>query len=209
MPRTLMRSAIVLLVTALLLPLTVSLALAHGHTTVGDYELVIGFKNEPAYQGEPNGLDLSVTNTKTGEKVNDLADTLKVELLFGASKKELAIRPQWGKDGAYTADVLPTADGDYTWHIWGTIENTPVDVSMMSGPETFGPVKAKSTVAFPAAESTPAELNAQAATAAQTAQTALIVGGLGALIGVAGLAVAVLALRSRKPATAAAQQRAV
>ena len=68
------------------------------------------------------------------------------------------MRPQWGEDGAYTTDVLPTADGDYTWHIWGTIENTPVDVSMMSGPETFGAVKAKSTVAFPAAESTPAEL---------------------------------------------------
>ena len=42
---------------------------AHGRTQVGDYELVIGFRNEPAYQGEPNGLDLSVTNTATNEPV--------------------------------------------------------------------------------------------------------------------------------------------
>jgi hypothetical protein len=29
----------------------------------GDYELMIGFHKEPAYQGEPNGFDLFVTNT--------------------------------------------------------------------------------------------------------------------------------------------------
>src|SRR3712207_3968541 len=111
---------------------TSSIVLAHGHTTVGDYELVIGFRNEPAYQGEPNGLDLFVTNTKTGEKVNDLADTLKAEIIFGGTKKELEIRAKWGEDGAYTADVLPTQAGDYTWHIWGDIKGTPVDVSMTS-----------------------------------------------------------------------------
>ena len=114
--------------------LGLSVASAHGHTEVGDYELVIGFHNEPAYQSEPNGLDLFVTNKKTGEKVNDLADTLKVEIIFGSSKKELKIRPQWGEDGAYTADVLPTVAGDYTWHIWGAIKGTPVDVSMTSSP---------------------------------------------------------------------------
>lgn len=58
---------------ALLLPFTVA---AHGVTQVGDYELVIGFHNEPAYQGEPNGLDLFVTNTTTNERVNGLEETL-------------------------------------------------------------------------------------------------------------------------------------
>ena len=40
-------------------------ATAHGQTEVGDYELEIGFKNEPSLQGEPNGLELFVTNKTT------------------------------------------------------------------------------------------------------------------------------------------------
>ena len=212
MNRFFRRLALALLIAALLIPLTVSIASAHGHTTVGDYELVIGFQNEPAYQSQPNGLDLFVTNTKTGEKVNDLADTLKVEIVFGSSKKELTIRPQWGQDGAYTAEVLPTVDGDYTWHIWGDIKGTPVDVSMTSSPDTFSAIRAKSTVAFPVAEATPAELQAQVMAAQQAAQTALIVGIAGAALGLAGIVVGFLGLRVRGAAhaqTAGQTQRAV
>jgi hypothetical protein len=144
-----------------------------------------------------------VTNKKTGEKVNDLADTLKAEIIFGGSKKELKIRAQWGQDGAYTADVLPTAAGDYTWHIWGDIKGTPIDVSMSSSPDTFSSIEAKSAVAFPAAEATPAELQAQAAAAQRAAQTALLVGVAGALLGVIGIVVGVLGLRARRVGSAA------
>ena len=206
MSPVLRRMALALLA-ALLIPFTASVASAHGHTEVGDYTLVIGFHNEPAYQSEPNGLDLFVTNTKTGEKVNDLADTLKVELLFGSSKKELKIRPQWGEDGAYTADVLPTVAGDYTWHIWGDIKGTPVDVSMTSSPETFSAIRGKAEVAFPAAEATPAELQAQVAAVQQSAQMALIVGVAGAALGVAGIIVGFLGLRARGAAQVASAGR--
>jgi hypothetical protein len=167
---------------------------------------VIGFHNEPAYQGEPNGLDLFVTNKATGEKVNELADTLKAEIIFGGSKKELEIRAQWGEDGAYTADLLPTVAGDYTWHIWGDIKGMPIDVSMTSSPETFGAVTAKSVVAFPAAEATPAELQSQIAAAQQAAQTALLVGVAGVALGLVGIAVGVLGLRAGRARTAVARQ---
>src|SRR3954463_3493698 len=108
MSSTLRRIGLALLLAALLIPFSVSIASAHGHITVGDYTLVIGFHNEPAYQGEPNGLDLFVSNTKTKENINGLADSLKVEIIFGASKKELKVKPQFGRDGAYTAYVLPS-----------------------------------------------------------------------------------------------------
>ena len=206
MSRVYRRMALALLLAALLLPFTTSLALAHGHTEVGDYELVIGFHNEPAYQGEPNGLDLFVTNKATGEKINDLADTLKAEIIFGSSKKELEIRAQWGEDGAYTADLLPTVAGDYTWHIWGDIKGTPIDVSMTSSPDTFSAIRAKSAVAFPAAEATPAELQAQAVAAQQAAQIALMVGVAGAVLGVIGIAVGVLGLRAGRTGTSVASQ---
>ncbi|HEU5014388.1 MAG TPA: hypothetical protein VFT66_17830 [Roseiflexaceae bacterium] len=200
MNRLLCRLAFAMLVALALVPFTTSITMAHGHTEAGDYEIVIGFHNEPAYQGEPNGLDLFVTNKKTGEKVNGLEDTLKAEISFGGSKKELKLRAQWGEDGAYTADVLPTEAGDYTWHIWGDINGAPVDVSMTSSPTTFGSVEAKNTVAFPASEATPAELQAQTSAAQHAAQTALLVGIVGIIFGVIGTIVGILGLRSRTKA---------
>jgi hypothetical protein len=170
-------------------------AAAHGHTEVGDYELVIGFHNEPAYQGEPNGLDLFVTNLTTEERVNGLEETLRVEVIFGASTKELQVEPQFGQEGAYTAHILPTEAGDYTWHIFGDIEGTAVDVSMTSGPDTFSAVEPKTSVSFPGAEASTGEIVTKAASAAQTA---LIVGGIGAALGLIGLVLGVLGLRAAR-----------
>jgi hypothetical protein len=158
---------------------------------VGDYELVIGFHNEPAYQGEPNGLDLFVTDLTTGEPVNGLEETLQAEIIYGASKQELTIEAQWGQDGAYTAYVIPTEAGDYTWHIWGEIEGTPVDVSMTSSPDTFSSVAPKNEVAFPAAEPTLNELRDQA-------RLALTVGIVGAVLGLIGIVMGFLGMRAKR-----------
>ena len=170
-------------------------ALAHGQTQVGDYALEIGFHNEPVYQGDANSLDLFVTNSKTNEKVNGLEKTLQAEIIFGSSKKPLTLAPQDGVDGGYTAAVIPTEVGDYTWHIWGTIESTPVDVTMTSSPTTFGSAEAKAAYAFPAAEPALADVKAQAASASSLALIGLIVGIGGVILGVAGLAVGLM----RKP----------
>jgi hypothetical protein len=198
-----------LLLVALCASFTVSVASAHGHTEVGPYSFVIGFKNEPAYQGEPNGLDLTVTETATKTPVTGLEDSLKVTLTYGGTSKELEVRPQWGKDGAYTAYVIPTVAGDYTWHITGDIKGTPVDVTMTSSPETFSAVQAKDTVQFPAPEATAAALAEQAADAVRTAQLALLVGGLGLLLGVVGTVVGVLGWRARRAASAPAGRQRV
>jgi hypothetical protein len=172
-------------------------AFAHGATHVGDYELEIGFHNEPAYQGEPNGLDLFVTNTKTGEKVNGLEDTLQAEIIFGSSKKTLKLEPQEDQDGAYTAYVLPTQTGDYTWHIFGKIGDTPVDVSMTSSPDTFGSVEPKSDYSFPGVEPAASDLNAQIASASGTTQVALIAGVTGTVLGLLGLIFGFLGMRAK------------
>jgi hypothetical protein len=160
---------------------------AHGTTQVGDYTLVIGFHDEPVYVGVPNALDLFVTNFKTNTKVNGLETTLKVEIIFGSSKKELTLVPQEDTDGAYTAYVLPTRAGDYTWHIFGTIENTLVDVSMTSSPTTFDSADALSSIAFPDSSAS--------STGSSGGQTALIVGGVGVVLGLAGLLFGLIAWR--------------
>ena len=202
MKKHLLAGLLVLVLLAAGVPKTV---FAHGHTMVGDYELVIGFHNEPAIQGEPNGLDLFVTNSKTGEKVNDLEKSLKAEIIQGSSKKELALEAQWGQEGAYTAYVLPTEAGDYTWHIFGTIQDTPVDVSMTSSPDTFSSVEAKSTMSFPAVELSTGALQSQTAAAAQSAQTALILGAVGLVAGLAGLVLGALAFFTARRQTSAVQ----
>jgi len=193
---------------------TTGVALAHGHIPVGEYELTIGFLNEPAIVGEPNGLDLLVMHmpeaegeahqaeseehheegdehAEAGEPVSGLEETLHVEIVYGGSRKELPLRAQWEQEGAYTAYVLPMKAGDYTWHIWGDIEGTPVDVEMTSSPDTFSSVEAKADLSFPAAEKTAAELEAQA-------QMALWVGAAGVILGLAGLVTAIVSLRAAR-----------
>lgn len=171
---------------------------AHGHLEVDKYELTIGFKNEPAYNGEPNGLDLRVVNTETDEPVTGLADTLQAELTFGSSSRTLDIRGVWGQDGAYTADIFPVQVGDYTWRIFGEIEGVPVDVSMTSSPDTFSPIRSKADIAFPEAEMSTGELLEKAEAAASSAQTAMIVAVIGLLVGIAGLVVGFLGFRAAK-----------
>jgi hypothetical protein len=180
-------SPLVILLTALLLLVSTLPVFAHGSTTVGDYKLEIGFKIEPALQGELNGLDLIVTNTKTNQPVTGLEQTLKAEIIFGASKKTLELEPVEGEEGAYTAAILPTAVGDYTWHIFGAIEDTPVDISMTSSPTTFVSVVPKSEASFPASEP---DASALAAVQAQANQRAMV----GIVTSIVALLVAILSL---------------
>jgi hypothetical protein len=180
------RLFLMLLATVMAALLVHSVASAHGMTTVGDYELEIGFHNEPVVVGMPNSLDLFVTNAKTGEKVNGLQDTLQAELIFGASQKSFNLEPQEGEDGAYTAYVIPAAAGDYTWHITGKINDTPVDVSMTSSPDTFNSAEDASAYSFPGA----------ANPGAGNTNTALLVGGVGLVVGLIGVGLGLAALRA-------------
>ena len=168
---------------------------AHGKTTVGNYDLEIGFHNEPVIVGMPNSLDLFVTDSTTGKMVNGLETTLSAEIIFGASKKSLTIEPQDGVDGGYTAYIIPTATGDYTWHIFGKINDTPVDVSMTSSPDTFNSAETSSTYLFPAPGSAAPDPAAQAAA---SANTALLVGAGGLVVGLIALVIGFVAMQSAR-----------
>ncbi len=186
---------VALLVVVLLLGSTAPV-FAHGTTPVGNYTLKIGFMNEPALQGEMNGLELDVSNTQTEKPMTGLENSLQAEIIFGASKKTLKIEPVEGEEGVYTTAILPTALGDYTWHIFGKIEDTPVDVSMTSSPTTFVSVVPKSEVSFPGSEPAGTALDAALAQANQKALIGILTGVAGILIGLASLGVALA--RSRK-----------
>lgn len=124
----------------------------------GKYHLVVGFLDEPAYTGFKNSLDLRVTDpTKptpaAGETatngIEGLESTLQVEIIYGDQKMPLTLQPRFRAPGAYNAYVIPMAAGDYTFHIFGTINGDPVDENFTSSPEGFGAVEDASLIQFP------------------------------------------------------------
>ena len=51
--------------------------------------------------------------------------------------------------GEYNAPIMPTAPGDYTFHITGNVHGQPVDVTVTSGDETFDTVQGTAEIQFP------------------------------------------------------------
>jgi len=204
------------------------IASAHEHRSVADgqYEMVVGFLNEPTIQGQLNGLSLTVTQppaeraaTPTpsaeededaldGEPVTGLESTLHAEVKFADQTMTLDLEPGL-EPGRYQALFIPSAAGAYTFHIFGEINGSQVDESFVSGPDTFDDVQASDSMLFPAANSG-AGASSAAADAQDSADSAktlaiigIVIGALGLVAGVAGVA---MAMQSRKPAAAETAQ---
>jgi hypothetical protein len=158
------RSLVITLIAAMCALVVPAMASAHEHRDVADgrYSLVVGFSTEPAYTGFLNGLDQRVSDNSlatpsadgeepAGAPVDGLEETLQAEIIYGDQTMPLTIEPRWQTPGAYDAWVVPTAAGDYTFHIFGTIGDTPIDETFTSSPEGFGSVADQSTIQFPKA----------------------------------------------------------
>jgi hypothetical protein len=176
--------------------------LAHVEIDVGDgqYVMEVGFRDEPAYLGQPNALYLSVEQYATGgtEPVNDLAATLSAEVSKDGQVKNLSLVPVG--EGEYEATFVPTATGDYTFRISGTIGEATVDESITSGPTTFNSVEPLSAIEFPQPLPDPVQLQTAVADANAAASMARTLGVAGIVAGVLGLILGTLALaRSRQP----------
>src|SRR5215207_6778564 len=177
-------------------------ALAHVEIDVGDgqYVMEVGFRDEPAYLGQSNALALTVEQYATGgtKPVNDLAATLSAEISKDGQAMNLSLVPVG--DGEYEAAFVPTATGDYTFRITGTIGEATVDESVTSGPTTFNSVEPMSAIEFPQPLPDPLQLQTAVADANTAATTARTLGGAGIVIGVIGIILGALALaRSRQP----------
>lgn len=155
---------------ALLLTLATA-ASAHESHEVGDYELTVGFSVEPALINEPNGLSLAVQvgTEDDGPPVEGLQETLEAEVTYAGETKTLELRARFGQPGSYIADIFPTAEGTYTFRIFGTIEGTEIDESFTGGPDTFSEVESTNDIAFPAAEGGTDDEASSAVTEAQDA----------------------------------------
>jgi hypothetical protein len=188
-----------------LLLATPGLVMAHEHRTVGRYEMTVGWVDEPTYAGFKNAVQLFLHDA-SGKVVNDLGDTLKVEVIFGTQKTgPLGLDPAFdleehlGTPGAYQAAVIPTRPGNYTFHFTGSIKGQKVDQSFTSSEKTFDPVKDASEIEFPAKDPSRADLTMrlerlsprvdvaeQAAAQTRTLAIAgIVLGALGLVVGLA------------------------
>ena len=178
------------------------LALAHAEIDVGDgrYVMVIGFRDEPAFVGQANALSVRVEEFATGgaRPVDGLAETLTAEVSRDGQVRSLPLVPRG--DGTYEGIFVPTAPGDYTFHIAGTIGDATVDETITSGPDTFNAVEPLSSIEFPVQSPDPGQLMAQATAANATADLARTLGIAGLVAGLLGLVVGAVALtRARRP----------
>jgi len=201
--------AALLLLVAIMATLPPTDAFAHERRTVGKYQLVVGFFEEPAIEGQPNGVDLRVTDTSVTppRSVEGVEKTLKVTVSQGPASKEMALQTVFGQPGRYRTVFIPTRPGRYILQFTGDIEGARVDQRFESGPGRFSDIEAVDMLQFPDAVPAMRAISQQAADAAIEAQqaqaaasTATLVGAAGVVAGASGLVVGVIALTRRRPA---------
>ncbi|MBL8155740.1 MAG: hypothetical protein JNM70_16270 [Anaerolineae bacterium] len=156
-------AALALLILAVALPLT-----AHEDRESGDgkYSIVLGWRVEPAYTTLFNGPEFTVKphgedghddsaghDDNKAEHADDgiagLEETLQIEVSYGGQSKLLRLRPVPNSPGHYTADLIPTQPGDYTFRVFGTIESVEIDETFSSAEGEFSTVEPISDIQFP------------------------------------------------------------
>lgn len=125
----------------------------------GQYEIVVGFQNEPVFAGDKSGLEFWVTDISAatpdagedaeGVPVEGLAETLTAEVIFEDQIMELPLTPAFSQPGRYGSVFFPVEPGTYSFRIYGTIGDVEIDETFTSGPETFGDVANPAPLQFP------------------------------------------------------------
>ena len=125
---------------------------AHEGREVGEgkYEIVFGWRVEPAYTNLLNGPELEINTVGTDEKpVEGLDETLQLEVSYGGKSKVLKLRAVFNAPGNYTADLIPTQPGDYSFHLTGKIGDAAIDEVFDSSKGEFSSVNPITDIQFP------------------------------------------------------------
>jgi len=147
-------AAPVAVITALLF---VGSAQAHVLKDFGPYSVALGWVHEPTYVGQLNAVQVVIKDAK-GVAIVDVGDgDLKVVVSVGGQQSApLDLMNKYDPDtglgvpGDYEAPIIPTAPGDYTFHLTGKIHSTAVDETATSSDSTFNSVVDETDIQFPA-----------------------------------------------------------
>ena len=199
MTRAISLAAAMLIVAASLIASAGSAA-AHERRTVGPYELVVGWLNEPAYVGLVNSLDLRGTDTRAtpAKPVEGLEKTLVVDLQTGGlAPQKLTVTARFGTPGAYNGYAMPTLTGTYTFRITGKIESLDIDQKFESGPGRFGEVEDTSGLQDPTKVPAADELSRRLADLQSGIDQTRLVAGAAVVIAFVALGLAFVMARRR------------
>ena len=177
----------------------------------GRYELTVGFLVEPAFEGEPNGLYLRISEasdvevvvpslTPTPEAGTPAPETeLTAEIVFGPATRSLPLEPA-GPPGVYHALLVPTQPGDYVFRIGGTLDGEEIAEEFRTRDGRIPPVVAVADVQFPAEIPVNQGLLDALAEREAEAERARVLGVVGIALGVVGLlAGGIAVVLSRRP----------
>lgn len=150
------RMGVALLASALAVMLIAGVADAHIVKTFGKYTVALGWVHEPTYVGEQNAVQVVIKDA-AGKAVTDLnGGDLKVTVGVGGKTSDpLDLLNTFDPDtglgvaGDYEAPIIPTAPGDYTFHLTGTIDGTAVDETATSSDSTFNSAVDATGIQFP------------------------------------------------------------
>lgn len=171
-----------------------SAALAHEQRDLSGYHFVVGWIGEPALEGQKNGVDLRIT--QADKPVEGVEKTLQVEITHKASgtKKTFALRTIFRDPGHYTADIIPTAPGQYEMRFFGKVGTADINETFISGPGRYGDIEPTTELAFPAAAPQVREVAGSAKEAIEVARAAENAANTARTIGIAGIVVGILGL---------------
>jgi len=123
----------------MIVPLFSGIAYAHTVDSIGEYRVEIGWMNEPVVSGDTNAIefyvsplvpDLDLKDQVFKNGISDLNKTVKIQLVYKDESIMLHLSPDHNIPGKYYAFVNPTISGFYQANILGTIEDTPISLSM-------------------------------------------------------------------------------
>jgi len=116
-------------------------AYAHERRTVGAFQFVVGWGDEPPYTGFKNSVQVTITQADGGA-VTELGDALNVEVIKGTERTSLPLVANFrvggfGTPGDFRAWLTPTRPDAYTFRFTGSIRGQNVDESFSSSKTTF------------------------------------------------------------------------
>lgn len=213
--------AIALAAPLLLAAFSLRPAYAHNETEVGDIRIIGGWAVEPPLLGQLNAIELQVVRISDGNPITNAFSSADVSVVKGGESKALNVSPT-EEAGVYVASIIPTQLGQYAITFSGTISGQQINSQLeiedvedsrglnfpaSSGNGTGVPqdfveqmqaVISDLTTQIDSANTAAQEAKDAATAAAEIkaeADRAYLVGIVGIGVGVAGIAIAVVALR--------------
>lgn len=202
-----MRAACVAAAAALVALSGMAAAQAHTTVAVGPYEIEVGWGAEPPIEGVQNTIVYSITEAAGAEGVRrGVAGSfsgLDATLVFGGAERRAEVLND-ARPGHYYTKIIPTRPGSYAVHVEGEISGTAVDEEIRveaverTAALDFPPRGASGGDDVAALRAAVSAMQREASGAPAADPAAYDVAVFGVTFGVAGLALAAIALLRRR-----------